>query len=193
MIEMACNILITNLTEADEISNAVTHRDTRADKVIVLSSKPVEISEIGQIPVEHIEMDESFEGFIKIITPLFKENKEYCTIIKPDVFGLYLLWSICEFRTINPVKIYPEMTQLPIIKGRFFGAKKKNIMNWIKENPGIEKRLVVEEFKKHTKKQSEGPLYQHIQDLRSMGLIEEKNKNELYVTSLGSDFIELIN
>ena len=44
------------------------------------------------------------------------------------------------------------MTQLPIIKGRFFGAKKKNIINWIKENPGIEKRLVVEEFKKHTKK-----------------------------------------
>ena len=84
------------------------------------------------------------------------------------------------------------MTQLPIIKGRFFGVKKKNIINWIKENPGIEKRLVVEEFKKHTKKQSEGPLYQHIQDLRSMGLIEEKNKNELYVTSLGSDFVELI-
>jgi hypothetical protein len=52
--------------------------------------------------------------------------------------------------------------------------------------------LVVEEFKKHTKKQSEGPLYQHIQDLRSMGLIEEKNKNELYVTSLGSDFSELM-
>jgi len=189
---MACNILITNLTEADEISNAVTHRDTRADKVIVLSSKHVEISELGQIPVEHIEIDESLEGFIKIITPIFKENREYCTIIKPDIFGLYLLWIICEFRTINPVKIYPQMTQLPIIKGRFFGAKKKNIMNWIKENPGIEKRLVVEEFKKHTKKQSEGPLYQHIQDLRSMGLVEEKNKNELYVTSLGSDFIELI-
>ena len=44
------------------------------------------------------------------------------------------------------------MTQLPLIKGRFFGAKKRNIMNWIKENPGTEKRLVVEEFKKHTKK-----------------------------------------
>ena len=145
---MACNIMITNLTEASGISNAVTHRDTRADKVIVLSSEHVEISELGQIPVEHIEIDESFEGFIKIIAPLLKENKEYCTIIKPDVVGLYLLRIMCEFKTINPVKIYPEMIQLPIIKGRFLGTKKKNIMNWIKENPGIGKRLVVEEFKK---------------------------------------------
>ena len=55
---------------------------------------------------------------------------------------------MCEFKTINPVKIYPEMIQLPIIKGRFLGTKKKNIMNWIKENPGIGKRLVVEAFKK---------------------------------------------
>lgn len=38
---------------------------------------PVEISELGQIPVEHIEIDESFENFIKIITPLFKEDKKY--------------------------------------------------------------------------------------------------------------------
>ena len=49
---------------------------------------------LGQIPIEHIEIDESLESFIKIITPLLKENKEYCTIIKPDVFGI---WIICEF------------------------------------------------------------------------------------------------
>lgn len=60
--------------------------------------------------------------------PIFKENKKYCTIIKPDVCGL-LLQILYEFRTINPVKIYPQMTQLPIIKGRFFGAKEKNIIN----------------------------------------------------------------
>ena len=47
--------------------------------------------EIGQIPVEHIEMDRSLEGFIKIITPILKENKEYCTIIKPDLFGLLVM------------------------------------------------------------------------------------------------------
>ena len=37
-----------------------------------------------------------------------------------------------------------------------------------------------------------GLIYQHIPDLRAMGLIEEKNKNELYVTFRDPDFIELI-
>jgi len=55
--------------------------------------------------VEHIEIDESFESFIKIITPIFKENKGYCTIIKPDVFGLY---TCCG--------LYANLKQLTLLK-----------------------------------------------------------------------------
>jgi hypothetical protein len=54
--------------------------------------------------VQHIEINESFESFIKIIMPIFKENKEYCTIIKPDVFG----YTCCG--------LYANLEQLTLLK-----------------------------------------------------------------------------
>ena len=70
-----------------------------------MGDRPVEISKVGQIQIEHIKINESFNEFIKIITPIFKENKGHCTIIKPDIFDVSDFVELMRLNVFNDFKI----------------------------------------------------------------------------------------
>ena len=178
--------VITNIKDPKNLERIAWKFNTR--DIIIVTNEPVGDLEI--LPhLTDVQLKENYLHSIKIINGIFEKEDIVAAVISPDLFGMYLYSYISGFKALQIVYICNNQKLEPIlVSPGVLGKTKVKLLNYIKENSGSKTNNI---FSGVGFKPGTSSAYVHMNDLKEMELVKEKDK-EYCITDLGLTFLELI-